>query len=73
MILIKCKCGCHFSFKPETYQSCQSVRLKCQNCDNDFYFSYRSELGELLNELTQKGFQVFKVADDAEISFHGKL
>lgn len=72
MILVKCKCGCHFSFKAESYKD-RPKRLKCQNCSNEFYFSYDSELGWLFNELTQNGFQAFNVADDTEISFHGKL
>ena len=72
MILVKCGCGCHFSFKEDSLKN-RPKRLTCQNCDKDFYFSYDKDLESLSNNLNKNGFQIFKVSDETEISFHGKL
>lgn len=68
MLLIKCKCGCHFTVKDDTIHS-QSPYLICQNCRNKVqYAPDRFESSLTLSFFKEAEMTIQKIPDDADIT-----
>ena len=72
MLLIKCKCGCLFTLKPDHVPDI--LRLNCLNCNNSHNvpIGYGGSAVERSVELSNSGFDVSLLPDDAtfEVKFN---
>jgi hypothetical protein len=65
MILVKCKCGCHFTVSDETFL--KRSNLACMNCSNGVKFTQNTRLDTLADDLKDSGMDIYRLPDDAEI------
>jgi hypothetical protein len=69
MIVVKCKCGCHFTLKNEAFLS-HDTAYTCQNCGRLIHFHPQDYLQ---STLSTDDYEFYTVPDNSVIRFDCNL